>query len=115
MKHIKALLLIVLVLFVVIVAVQNISNLKTPIVFSIDLGFGMKKQTPEIPLASVAVITFLVGAICMGLYGIIERFRLKREIKTLLGEVRERENELNALRKLPETTEVVSSGTFDTE
>jgi uncharacterized integral membrane protein len=115
MKHIKALLVILLVVLVVIVAVENIPNLKTPVVFSIDLGFGIKRQTPDIPLAVVAVVTFLVGVISMGLYGITERFRLKRQIKILLKEVKEKEKELDSLRNLPVTAEVVSPKTFDAE
>ena len=115
MKHVKALLVILLVVLVVIVAVENIPILNTPVVFRIDLGFGVKKQTPEIPLASVAVITFLVGVISMGLYGITERFRLKRQIKMLLGEAKEREKQLDSLRNLPVKAEVVSPKNFDAE
>ncbi len=108
MKHLKAILIILFVLLVIIVAVENIPNLKTPVVFMVDLGF-VKYQTPDIPLASVAIITFLIGVLCMGLYGITERFRLKRQIKKLLGEAMEKDKELNSFRKLPVTTEVVNT------
>ena len=107
MKHVKALFVILFVLLVIIVAVQNIPNLKTPVVFGVDLGF-YEYQTPNIPLASVAVITFLIGVVSMGLYGIIERFRLKRQIKILMGEAKEREAELNSFRNLPVIPEVIT-------
>ncbi len=115
MKHFKAIIVILILLLAFIVAVQNYANLKTPVIFSIDLLF-VKYSTPNIPLAFVAVITFLIGVIVMGLYGMMERYRLKRQIKTLLGEVRERDMELDSLRNLPVTAESISSEqTSDTD
>ncbi len=108
MKYVKVLLLFLLVVLVVIVAVQNYENLKTPVVFSVDLIF-FGYESSAIPLACVAVITFLVGILSMGLFGITERFRLKRQIKTLLGETRKRDRELNSLRNLSVTTEETNS------
>jgi len=99
MKHIKALFVILFVLLVIIISVENIPGLKTPVVFRIDLGF-FDFQTPDIPLATVAVITFLIGVLAMGLFGMVERFRLKKQIKTLLREAAEREKELDSLRSL---------------
>lgn len=113
MKHIKALFLILFVLLIIIVSVQNIPNLKIPVVFKVDLGF-FKYQTPNIPLASVAVVTFLIGILSMGFYGITERFRLKKQIKTLLSEARERENELNSIRNLSVTAEDIDADTEQT-
>ena len=45
-----------------------------------------------------------------GLYGIIERFRLKKQIKILESASRERDKELNSLRNLPITSDDVGSG-----
>ena len=57
----------------------------------------------------IAVITFLVGVICAWLYGISERLAFKRQVKTLMKDVRDKEKELNSLRNLPVTTEDISA------
>jgi ATP adenylyltransferase len=49
-----------------------------------------------------------------GFYGIIERFRLKGEIKTLVSTSREKDKELNSLRNLPITSDDVSPSQVDT-
>jgi len=107
MKHVRVLFVIFFLVLVFVIAVQNYENLKTPLILSVNLLF-FRYETPGMPLASVAVICFLIGTIIMGLYGLTERFRLRRQIKTLLAEARERDNELNSLRNLPVTTEVVN-------
>lgn len=114
MRHIKALCIILFLLLVVVVVAENIPNLKIPVVFGIDLWF-FKYQTPDIPLGFVAVIAFFIGVISMGLFGIVERFQLKKQVKILQGKVNERERKLNSLRCMDVTNEVVNSDqTFDT-
>jgi len=54
-------------------------------------------------------IAFLFGVIVAGLYGFIERFRLKKEIKVLAHASREKDKELNSLRNLPITSDDVGS------
>ncbi|MCP4664844.1 MAG: LapA family protein, partial [Deltaproteobacteria bacterium] len=63
----------------------------------------------EMPLAVVAIITFSVGVISMGLYGMTVFFRLKKRIRSLTKEAKANEKELNSLRNLPVTTEVVGA------
>ncbi len=109
MRHIKWLAAILFGALVIIVISQNIPNLKTPVVFSINLWPFEMYQTPNIPLGFIAVITFLIGVLSMAVCGIVERFRLKKQIKTLLVEARERENELNSLRNFPVTTEFIDT------
>ena len=106
MKHLRALLLILFVLFIIIVAVQNYKAFSTPVRFNLDLVF-FHYESSDMSLYFVAVITFLVGVLFAGLYGIFERFRLKKQIKTLLRDVKEKEKELNSLRNLPVTGEEV--------
>jgi hypothetical protein len=104
MRYIKWMFAILFIALMIIVTAENIPNLKTPVVFSVDL-YLYKYQTPNIPLGFIAVITFLIGVVSMAVCGIAERFRLKKQIKTLLGETREMEKELNSLRNLAVTTE----------
>ena len=107
MKQIKAILVILFLLLIVIVVSQNIPNLEEPVVFKLDLWF-FDYQTPEIPLGFVTVVAFLIGVLSMGFLGIVERFKRKKQIKVLQGEVREMDTELNALRTTAVTPEVVN-------
>jgi ATP adenylyltransferase len=81
--------------------------MSTPLKFKVDLLF-YKAETPSMSVYLVAIITFCLGVLVTGSYGIIERFRFKKEIKVLEKNVKEKEKELNSLRNLPVTTEVVS-------
>jgi hypothetical protein len=106
MKHIKALLVIIVLVFAFVVSVQNYENLKTPLVFSIDIIF-YKYESPRMSLASVTVIAFLAGLIFMGFFGMAERFRMKRQIRSLRDEVRRRDKEFGSIRNLSAPVESV--------
>ena len=108
MKNVKVILVILFLLLVVILAVQNFEALTTPVVFRINLGF-FDYKTSQVPLSLIAIITFLVGVLAAGLYGITERLSLKRQLKTLMKDVGEKDRELNSLRNLPVTTEDMGS------
>ncbi len=94
MKHIKWLLTIVIGALLIIVIAQNIPTLKTPVVFVVNLWPLENYQTAQIPLGFVAAVTFLVGVLLMAVCGIVERFRLKKQIKRLRTEIQEKEKEL---------------------
>lgn len=104
MNHLKWICGVIVLVMGFIVAVQNYNTLVTPVMFKVDLYFA-SYQTVGMPLSLVAIITFLVGLISAWLYGITERFRLKKEIKELKKVDREKDNELNSLRNLPVTGE----------
>jgi uncharacterized integral membrane protein len=104
MKHLKIIVVILVVLLAFIVAVQNFNALTTPVEFRVALLFLDEYKT-SMPLSLVAIITFLIGVIFMGVYGMAERFSLKRQIKNLMKESKEKDRELNSLRNLPVTTE----------
>ena len=104
MKYIKGIGIILFLLFVVIVAVQNHDPMSTTVRFKLNLLFW-NHETPEMNLYLVTVITFLLGVFFTGICGIGERFRLKRQIKRLNREIKEKDKELNSLRNLPVTSE----------
>ena len=106
MKHLRALLLLLFVLFIIIVAVQNYKAFSTPVRFNLNLVF-FHYQSSDMSLYFVAVITFLLGILFAGFYGIWERFRLKKQIKTVMKDLKEKEKELNSLRNFPVTGEEV--------
>ena len=109
MKHIKVMGVILLLLLAVILAVQNYQALSTPVQFKADLVF-LKYASSRVPLSLFAVVTFLVGVLATGFYGMAERFRLKKDLKACQNRVREMESELNSLRNLPVTTEDMGPG-----
>ena len=58
---------------------------------------------------NVVSVSFLLGILVAGFYGIFERFKLKKQIKGLVNSSKEKDKELNSLRNLPITSDVSSS------
>lgn len=108
MKHVKAIIVILFLLVVVIVAVQNYQALTTPISFKINLLF-FNAETSGLPVFLIAIITFLVGVLCIWVYGISERLDFRRQIKMLMKDIKDKEQELNSFRNLPVTSEAMDS------
>jgi len=104
MKWISVIFVTLLFGLAVVVSVQNYVSLKTPV----NLVF-FNYESQEMPLAIVAIITFAVGVISTGLYGMTVFLRLKKRIRKLTKEAKANEKELKSLRNLPVTTEVVSA------
>lgn len=106
MKNLRAIGIIVFVLVVIIVVVQNHQAMSTNVKFKADF-FLFSFETGKMSVYLVTVIAFLVGVVFSGLYGMVERFRLKKRVKVLLRQIKEKDNELNSLRNLPVTAEDV--------
>ena len=109
MKHVRAVFMIVFMLIVIIVAVQNYKPMSTAVQFRVDFLF-FQYQSVDMSLFLVVIIAFLLGVLLSALYGITERFRLKKQVRKLMKEGREKDKELNSLRNLPVTAEDVSAG-----
>ena len=115
MNHFKWILVVLLVVLAFILAVENYATLVTPVTFKLDLYF-FDYQTSGMPLSLFAIITFLIGLFSAWIYGIKERFGLKKQIKSLTKEAQEKNNELNSLRNLPVTTDgMISDQTTEEE
>ncbi|MDY7035930.1 MAG: LapA family protein [Thermodesulfobacteriota bacterium] len=113
MKHLKFILAIILMLFAVILLVENHEAMSTKVIFKIDLLF-LEFISSNISLYVIVTVAFLSGVLISGLYGILERFRLKRQIKALITTSRDKDKELNSLRNLPITSDVNSGQTNST-
>lgn len=100
MKHIKAIVSIVLMLLAVILIVENLEQLSNTLTLRVDLYFWESKTTP-MPFYLVIIVVFLLGVLMASFYGIYERFRLKKEIRILSKTCTEKDRELNSLRNLP--------------
>ncbi|MFC1821326.1 LapA family protein [Thermodesulfobacteriota bacterium] len=114
MKHLKFLLAIILMLIVVVLIVQNHEAMSTRVQFKVNI-LTLQFQSPQLSLYHIVTITFLFGVIISGLYGIIERFQLKKEIKALRSAAQDRDTELNSLRNLPITSDDVNVSEMDKE
>jgi hypothetical protein len=82
--------------------------MSTPVVFKADFRI-FQFRSSETSLYLIVTSAFLFGVIIAGLYGMIERFKLKRQIKTLINDSRDKDKELNSLRNLPITSGDVGS------
>jgi len=107
MTHFKAIVFILIGLAVIILVVQNNAALSTTVQFRMNPYFFQERMTSEITLYEVVIVTYLIGVLSIGLYGIAERFRLKKRIKVLTRTLEEREKEVNNLRNLPITSDPV--------
>ena len=112
MKHVKFMLAIILMLVVVILIVQNHEALSTKVSFRVSF-FSYSVQSSMMSVYYIITISFLFGVIISGTYGIIERFRLMKALKSLRAESQEKEQELNSLRNLPITSEDISQDETD--
>ena len=108
MKHLRFIVAIILMLLVVILIVENHEALSTNVVFKIHL-LSLDYQSPSLSVYYIVTIAFLFGVLVSGLYGIVERFRLKKEIRIISKELQDKDQELNSLRNLPITSEDISS------
>lgn len=104
MSYIRAIFLILVGLFVVVLAVQNHEAMLTRVTFRLNLLF-LNYESAPMSLYLVSVITFLSGVFLCGIFGLVERFRLSKRVKALQKECVEKDKELNSLRNLPVTSE----------
>jgi ATP adenylyltransferase len=107
MTHLKAIVFILIGLAVIVLVVQNNAALSTTVKFRMNPYFFQEKMTSDITLYEIVIVTYLLGVLSIGLYGITERFRLKKKIKVLTRTLEEREKEVNNLRNLPITSDPV--------
>ena len=100
MKHIKGIIAILVMLLAIVIIVENLSELSSTVILKVNLLFWAR-QTPPMAIYLVIIIAFLIGVLLTGFFGIFERFKLKREIKTLTRQNKGKDKELNSYRNLP--------------
>lgn len=110
MKHLKLIILILLLSIVVILAYQNSEAVTKTVQFRLNPLFFEESQSPEIAIGLVMLMAFFLGVIVTGFCGMTERFRLKKRIKMCTKELENKDKELNSLRILPITSDDVSPG-----
>ncbi|MBP1742653.1 MAG: hypothetical protein H6Q48_4946 [Deltaproteobacteria bacterium] len=107
MAQLRAIVFILIGVVILVLFLQNHTTFMKTVEFRVNPYFFQAKTTSEITLYEVVIVTFLLGVLSIGLYGITERFRLKKKIKVLTRTLEEREKEVNTLRNLPITSEHV--------
>lgn len=112
MKHIKFLFLIVILLAVIILTVQNHNAFSETVRFRVNLLYE-QYQTAETSIYLISLIAFMLGVLITWVYGLMERFQMKRRIASLSNEIDEKDKELNSLRNLPITTDSVLPNSQD--
>ena len=112
MKYFRFIIAILLIFFVCIIIIQNHMAMATSVVFRLDLIFIEFVSLP-LSLYIVIPLAFVFGVLITWFYGMIEHYRLRRDIKTLEKGLREKDKELNSLRNLPITSDDVSPGQID--
>jgi uncharacterized integral membrane protein len=100
MRHIKAIVSILVMLLIIIVIVENLEQLSKTLTLRVDLLFWGTKS-PPMAFYLVVIIAFLIGIFVAGFMGIFERFRLKREIRRLRRENQQKDKELDSYRTQP--------------
>jgi uncharacterized integral membrane protein len=100
MKHIKAILSILIMLLVIILIVENLQQLSKTLMLRVDFLFW-SHETPPMAIYLVMIIVFLLGVFIAGFFGIYERFLLKKEIRTLLKEKVAKDRQINSSRNAP--------------
>ncbi|MGD9159208.1 MAG: LapA family protein [Desulfobacteraceae bacterium] len=114
MKHIKYLFLVLIMLVVFILLVQNHEAFNTKVVLKANILLG-QYETPELSIYLISTISFLLGVIIIWVYDLLERIQLRKQIKRLNNESKEKDKELNSLRNLPIISENVTPGVHEND
>ncbi|MBN1106579.1 MAG: LapA family protein [Deltaproteobacteria bacterium] len=113
MAHVKIILAILLGVLILIVAIQNHEAMSRTVQLRLNPVFAAEQKSGDISLYQMVLVTFLLGVILTGLYGMVERFRLKRQIKTLTRDLQDKDKEISSLRNLPLTYDNVTTNQGD--
>lgn len=112
MRYLKFILSVIIALFLVVIIVENHEPLSRTVFFRFDM-FSLHYRTVDMSLYYIIAIPFLFGVIITGVYGMVERYRLNKQIKELFKIIRNKDKELNSLRNLPITSDNMGPGDID--
>jgi putative membrane protein len=109
MSYIKAFLAALVVALAIIFMIQNMDELSHPLAIRLNLFF-YKFQTTPFATYLVILVAFFAGLLSASLLGLVERFRLRGELRRRAKEIDDLNRELNSLRNLPITGDPLSPG-----
>lgn len=108
MGYIKAILVSAAVALAVIFMIQNIEPLSNPLSLRLNLYFLNLESTPY-PTYLVIMLAFFFGLLGASMVGLLERMRLRKEIRARKKDIDKLNNEINSLRNLPLTDEKLAA------
>ncbi len=100
MGYLKAFVVSAAVALAVIFMIQNIEPLSHPLALRLNLYFVNLESTPY-PTYLIILLGFFFGLLAASLVGILERLRLRKQVKDKGKEIDRLNNEINSLRNLP--------------
>lgn len=100
MGYLKAFVVSAAVALAVIFMIQNIEPLSHPLALRLNLYFVNLESTPY-PTYLIIFLAFFFGLLGASLVGILERLRLRKQVKTRGKEIDRLNNEINSLRNMP--------------
>jgi uncharacterized integral membrane protein len=109
MGYIKIIVISSVVALAIIFMIQNIGPLSHPLSIRLNLFFLRFESTPHATYL-VILLAFFAGLLAASLVGISERWRLRKQTKSLKKELDNLHGELSSLRNLPVTGDAVLAG-----
>lgn len=100
MGYLKAFVVSAAVALAVIFMIQNIEPLSHPLALRLNLYFVNLESTPY-PTYLIILLSFFFGLLAASLVGILERLRLRKQLKGKGKEIDRLNNEINSLRNMP--------------
>ena len=100
MRYFKALILILIIMFLMLFLVQNTEPLMTKLDFVLDLKF-VKYQAIELPLYLIVICAIGASAFLTALFLLGDKIRSSKKLKDCRTRMAGLEQELNSLRNLP--------------
>ena len=110
MKYVRNILLTLLVLLVIVFIIQNYSQFSQGFEIRLNL-YILELQTQPIAGWVLLLAAFFIGVVAASVGGLMERFRIKGELRRNRKEIARLKAELDSLRNLPITEEPVSAST----
>jgi uncharacterized integral membrane protein len=107
MKSLKPLFFSLVIIFVVLLVVQNYGVFTHTEFLELKL-YVWEGKTPPIPLSVYFLGFLLIGLLFSYFCGLSERFKAKKTIQNQLDTIRKQEEEIKALKSLPLAEETTS-------
>ena len=99
MSKIKIVIWVVIIGWIVTLFLQNDTLFLSKQALSFDLYFIKKLQTPELPVAAYFLAALIIGLVVAYIFGLSDRFKARRIIKTLTTNLDSQRQEIVTLKK----------------
>lgn len=108
MKILKNMAYTLIVVLAFVFFMENYPTLSTPISIQYKIRYLFQVESIPFPVWSIILLSFSLGVVLAGFFGLYERYMIKQNAKTKTREVARLEKEVNSLRNLPITEEKFS-------